>query len=103
MKPKTVASYESLLKTAVLPAWGTTRLDRITASAVRTWVANMTGGRGTLLCASRRRQAYNLLTAMLDAAVEDEEPGEANHDRPSPEWLPAALVTAQVEALPDPH
>ncbi len=71
VKPKTRASYDSLIETAVLPRWGATRLDRITATAVRGWVAGMTGARGQLLSASRRRQAYHLLTAMLDAAVED--------------------------------
>ncbi|HTY72969.1 MAG TPA: site-specific integrase, partial [Actinomycetes bacterium] len=62
---------ESLLRTAVLPKWEGTRLDRITATSVRAWVANMQGQKGTLLSASRRRQAYHLLTSMLDAAVED--------------------------------
>ena len=71
VKPKTRESYESLLRTAVLPDWKDTRLDKITATNVKTWVANMTGSKGQLLSASRRRQAYHLLTAMLDAAVED--------------------------------
>ena len=71
VKPKTVSSYDSLLRTAVLPRWGTTRLNQITATSAKAWVATMTGSRGELLSASRRRQAYHLLTAMLDAAVED--------------------------------
>jgi integrase len=71
IKPKTRASYESLLSTCVLPRWGRTRLDQITTGAVRSWVASMTGAKGRLLSASRRRQAYHLLTSILDSAVED--------------------------------
>jgi integrase len=71
VKPKTVASYESLLKTCVLPKWQDVRLDHVTTSSVRTWVAGMTGVTGKPLSASRKRAAYHLLTAMLDAAVED--------------------------------
>ena len=71
VKPKTRASYESLLKTCVLPKWGTVRLDRITQTAVKTWVTSMTGARGRQLSASRRRQAYQILTAVLDSAVQD--------------------------------
>jgi len=71
VKPKTRASYKSLLRTCVLPRWGGVRLDHITATAVKTWVATMTGSRGEVLSASRRRQAYNILTAILDSAVQD--------------------------------
>lgn len=71
VKPKTRASYESLLSTCVLPKWGRVRLDHVTTGAVRQWVATMTGARGHVLSPSRRRQAYHLLTAMLDAAVQD--------------------------------
>jgi len=71
VKPKTRASYESLLKTCVLPKWGTVRLDRVTQTAVKAWVATMSGARGRLLSPSRRRQAYHLLTAVLDSAVQD--------------------------------
>jgi integrase len=71
VKPKTRAEYENLLRTAVLPRWGDVRLDRISTADVRGWVANVTGARGKPLSASRSRQAYGMLTAMLDLAVED--------------------------------
>ncbi len=44
VKPKTRASYDSLLETAVLPRWGATRLDRITATAVRGWAEGVKPG-----------------------------------------------------------
>jgi integrase len=68
LKPKTQASYKSLLQTCVLPRWGQVQLGRITFGAVAEWVNDMQrDGRS----ASRVRQAYHLLTGMLHAAVKD--------------------------------
>jgi integrase len=71
VKPKTYAAYESLYRTCIKPTWGTTRIDRIQVSAVRTWVSKMTGARGKKISESRRRQAYVVLCGILDLAVED--------------------------------
>ncbi len=68
LKPKTLAGYHSLLKTRVLPTWETVPLSRITHGAVVAWVAGM---QAEGLSASRVRQAYHLLTSMLDSAVRD--------------------------------
>src|SRR4051812_4327589 len=68
LKPKTIASYESLLRTRVLPTWGRVRLGNVKHSAAAAWVAAM---RAEGLSASRTRQAYHVLTSMLDAAVRD--------------------------------
>ena len=68
LKPKTLAGYVSLLKTRLLPRWGTTPLAKITHSGVVAWVADM---QAEGLSASRVRQAYHLLTSILDAAVRD--------------------------------
>jgi integrase len=68
LKPKTVAGYRSLLDTRVLPTWGRVRLGNVKHSAVATWVAAM---RAEGLSASRTRQAYHVLTSMLDDAVKD--------------------------------
>ena len=68
LKPKTLASYKSLLATCVLPRWGKVQMGRITFGAVAEWVNDMQReGRS----ASRVRQAYHLLTGMLNAAVKD--------------------------------
>jgi len=68
LKPKTQASYKSLLQTCVLPRWGQVQLGRITFGAVAEWVNDMQrDGRS----ASRVRRAYHLLTRMLHAAVKD--------------------------------
>jgi integrase len=68
LKPKTLDSYSSLLRTRVLPTWATVPLVRVTHSGVVAWVAAM---RAEGLSASRTRQAYHLLTGMLDDAVKD--------------------------------
>ncbi len=68
LKPKTVAGYQSLLGTCVLPRWGSVPLGRITFGGVAEWVNELQReGRS----ASRVRQAYHLLTGMLHAAVKD--------------------------------
>ncbi|WP_231133987.1 tyrosine-type recombinase/integrase [Motilibacter deserti] len=69
--PSTLDSYRSILRGLVIPRWGALRLDQVTFTAVQSWVAGMTGAKGQLLSASRRRHAAHLLTAMLDAAVAD--------------------------------
>ncbi|MGX5655522.1 tyrosine-type recombinase/integrase [Geodermatophilus nigrescens] len=66
--PKTLASYRSLLRARVLPRWEHVPLGRVAHGDVVAWVAGM---RAAGLSASRTRQAYHLLTSMLDAAVKD--------------------------------
>ncbi len=68
LKPKTRAGYMSLLKTRVLPQWGTVPLSRITYGGVSAWVSQMVAEG---LSASRTRHAYHLLSGLLDDAVKD--------------------------------
>jgi integrase len=65
LKPKTVASYRSLLDRQVLPRWGNVRLDRIAYEDVAAWVAHLSNQRS----ASTTRKAYHLLTSVLNQAV----------------------------------
>ena len=67
LKPKTLVSYRSLLDTQVLPTWGRVPVTKVRRSDVVAWVAAMRAG----LSASRTRQAYHLLTSMLEDAVKD--------------------------------
>jgi integrase len=67
VKPKTRAGYESLLRTLILPELGRARLGEIDPLWIREWVTALVG-RG--LSASRVRQAYRLLGAIMRAAVE---------------------------------
>lgn len=68
VKPKTLAGYESLLRSRVLPEFRDTELRRISTSAVRAWVASMVDEG---LSPARTRQALQVLHASLDVAVED--------------------------------
>lgn len=66
LKPKTRHGYESLLRVHILPTFGTVPLGRLDPMAIREWVADLSAR----LSASRTRQAYHLLSAMLKSAVE---------------------------------
>jgi integrase len=102
LKPKTIASYESLLRTRILPTWETVPLANITNGDVVAWVAKL---QADDLSASRTRQAYQILSAMLDAAVRDRRlPSNpaAGVDLPRiPRKERRYLDHAQVEALAD--
>lgn len=66
LTPKTIESYRSLLRTRILPRWGSVPLSRVGYSEVSAWVSQMVA---VGLSASRVRQSYHLLSAMLDDAV----------------------------------
>ncbi len=68
LKPKTVASYESMWRSRIEPRWGAVPLIAILPSDVATWVAEL---RSVGLSASRTRQCVHLLGAILKAAEAD--------------------------------
>lgn len=69
LKSKTLASYESLLRSRILPAFGDWPLTSLRPGDVDDWVAGM---RADGLSPSRTRQAHCVLSAMLDLAVRQE-------------------------------
>jgi len=69
LKPKTLASYESLLNSRILPAFGDWPLTGVRPGDVDGWIARM---RSDGLSPSRIRQAHVVLSAMLDLAVRHE-------------------------------
>ncbi len=68
LKPKTVASYESLLRSRVLPAFGRQPLCAIQPSDVGAWIGGMVESG---VSPSRIRQAHVVLRSMLQVAVRD--------------------------------
>jgi integrase len=68
IKPKTLAGYESLLRSRVLPTFGVVELRRITPAAVREWMTDMVAEG---LSPARVRQARQVLNAALEVAVDD--------------------------------
>ena len=71
VKPKTRDSYESLLNCHVLPRWKDVCLDHVTLADVKAWVSGLRSKSGKPLSASRTKQAYQILSMILDLAVED--------------------------------
>lgn len=69
LKPKTRASYESLLRTRIAPSLGDRRPEDLGRMAVQEWVTAM-DRQG--LSASRVRQAHGLLSQVLDAVVAED-------------------------------
>lgn len=66
LKPKTAAGYESLLRVHILPRFADTPLNAIDPLDVEAFIAELTD---TGLSPSRIRQAHQLLSMMLKAAV----------------------------------
>lgn len=67
VRPKTMVGYQSLMRTCVLPTFGSMPIARVEQPAVAAWVAGL---RARNLSASRIRQAYRVLSGMLGAAVQ---------------------------------
>ena len=67
LKPKTRLGYESLLRTRVLPTFGSLDLREIDGLEIRRWVAEM---HAEGLSASRVKQSYRLLRQLLSSAVD---------------------------------
>lgn len=66
LKPKTLAGYESLLRVHLLPRFGDMPLSGIDPYVVESWVIELTDSG---LSSSRIRQAHQLLSMILKAAV----------------------------------
>lgn len=106
LSSKTKADYDSLLRTWLLPTFGGTPLNRITAIDVREWLAGILNAR---LSPRRAGKALMLLRKILRMAVDDRRlrynpaasvkaPRVARRERP---WLLPAQVALVAEAVPD--
>lgn len=102
LTPKTLALYESLLRSCISPGLGHRRLDRLQKIEVREWVAALTA-RG--LSASRVRQALVVLSQVLDAAVDDDliavNPCRGVRPPRLPQTEPVILAPKDVDRLRD--
>jgi integrase len=67
VKPTTVASYQSLLRSLILPTFGDLPLGDVDGLMVRRWISEMSGAG---LSASRIRQAHRLLSQLFRSGVE---------------------------------
>ena len=67
LKPSTRERYAGVVRTHVVPAWRTIRLDQVTHADVQSWVATLARERSP----STVRKAHRVLSLMLDLAVRD--------------------------------
>lgn len=108
LKPYTVASYESLLRSRVLPTFGAHRLAALRPSDIQSWIAAMEADG---LSPSRIRQAHVVLQQVLDAAFRDGLIARnAAHgvklpriQRKEAVFLEPAQVEAIARAMPEPY
>ncbi|CAN5235386.1 site-specific integrase [soil metagenome] len=102
LAPRTRAGYESLLRTLVLPTFGDRPVGAVGTVDVREWQADLSR-RG--LSASRRRQALQVLSAAMKAAVEGGLVARSPVDPVRPPRVPRReqrfLTAGQLEALVD--
>lgn len=100
LRPKTVALYEGLLRSTILPTFGAMPLDQVKRSAVEAWLGGL-GARG--LSPSRIRQAVMLLSSAMEAAVNDDlllrSPCRGLELPELPEPAPRILTPAEVARL----
>lgn len=68
-RPKTVASYRSVIENHVLPVIGGTRLDKLNAAAIRKVLARMESAG---LSSTYRRNAHGVMAAMFADAEREE-------------------------------
>jgi integrase len=105
IKPKTRAGYESLLSARILPAFGDLAINKIDREGVEAWVSDMLDDG---LSASRVKQGYLVLHAMIKAAVRQgclardlidgiEMPRVISRER---RFLTAAQVVELAESMP---
>jgi len=105
LKPKTRAGYESLLSSRILPRFGDLAINRIDRESVEAWVTDMLDEG---LSASRVKQGYIVLHAMIKAAVRQgylardlidgiEMPRVRSRER---RFLTAAQVVELAESIP---
>lgn len=108
LKPKTVATYESLLRSRVQPVFGDWSMASIRPSDVQAWVGEMLEEG---LSPSRIRQAHVVLSLVLQAAVRDgvvvrnvasgvRLPKLAREEAP---YFDPATVDRIVAAMPEPY
>ncbi|TLF33208.1 site-specific integrase [Microbacterium sp. 5K110] len=68
-RPKTVASYRSVIENHIVPVIGGTRLDKLNAAAIRKVLARMESGG---LSSTYRRNAHGVMAAMFADAEREE-------------------------------
>lgn len=67
LKPSTRNGYESIVRSAIVPKWGTTPLAGLTHAGIQKWLAEVS----TRASRSTTRSYHRVLSIMLKYAVRD--------------------------------
>jgi integrase len=108
LKPKTVAGYESVLRSRILPTFGNHPLSAPLPSEVQAWVSAMDADG---LSASRIHEAWVVLSQILDAAVRDGRVARNSargvklprQQRREAEFFEPAEIDRIAQAMPEPY
>jgi integrase len=108
LKPKTVAGYESLLRSRIIPTFGKHPLSSILPSEVQAWVSTMDADG---LSASRIHEAWVVLSQILDAGVRDGRVARNSArgvklprlQRREAEYFEPSEIDRIVRAMPEPY
>src|SRR5262249_55739159 len=108
LKPKTVAGYESLLRSRIVPTLGRPPLSSLRPSEVQAWVTAMDADG---LSASRIHEAWVVLSQILDAAVRDGRVARNSargiklprQQRREAEYFEPGEIERSAQAMPEPY
>lgn len=67
LKPSTRNGYESIVRSAIIPRWGSTPLSGLSHAGIQKWLAEVSGRAAS----STTRSYYRVLSIMLRYAVRD--------------------------------
>lgn len=70
LKPKSLDAYDSLWRCLVAPRWAARPLSSVTRAEVKNWISEGTSTSGKKVSSSRMRQAVQLLSNLLNHAVD---------------------------------
>lgn len=108
LKPKTLAGYESLLRSRIIPTFGRHPLSSLRPSEVQAWITTMDADG---LSASRIHEAWVVLSQILDAAVRDGRVARNSargvklprQQRREAEYFEPLEIDRIVNAMPEPY
>lgn len=96
-RPKTLAGYESLLRTHALPTFGALPVNRIRVSDIKVWMKKLESAG---VAANTRRNAFRVVKQVFDEAVDDAIIATNPCSRIKPRDLPRSLaVRAEMLSL----
>lgn len=105
VKPSTFKPIEVAYRLRCKPTWGTTPINEIKHTELKTWILGLTSEKGGPLSASSMRCTLGVMTGILDDAVQDgiigSNPAKGIKTPPKPRKKSVYLTATQLHALAD--